>query len=307
MIAVRDLGKRFGSTVAVDGLSFDVLPGRVTGFLGPNGSGKSTTMRMILGLDRPTAGSVTVHGRPYRDAPAPMREVGALLDARAVQGGRTARAHLRWLATAGGVPRSRVDEVLELVGLADVAGRRIGGFSLGMSQRLGIAAALLGDPRTLLFDEPINGLDPEGIRWIRVLLRDLAAGGRTVLVSSHVLTEMEETADHVVVIGRGRLVADTGMAELTARAGGHVIVRSPDAAALAELLRGAGADVEPAGDGALTVTHMPAPRIGDLAADRGVRLHELAPQRASLEQAFMELTRDSVEYAATGGTDAGDR
>jgi ABC-2 type transport system ATP-binding protein len=299
VIQARGLTKRYGSTVAVDRLTFDVEPGVVTGFLGPNGAGKSTTLRMILGLDHPTSGTVTVGGRAFRDLPAPMREVGALLDARAVHGARTARRHLRWLARAGALPRARVDEVLELVGLTDAADRRIGGFSLGMAQRLGIATALLGDPRVLLFDEPINGLDPEGIRWIRTLLQRLAAEGRTVVVSSHVMSEMEETAQHVLVIGRGRLVAATTIDELTRRGGiRRVRVVSPDAARLAPLVHRAGGDVTAHGDGLLVVEGLDAAAIGDLAAAEGLRLHELTPQRASLEEAFMELTRDSVEYRA---------
>jgi ABC-2 type transport system ATP-binding protein len=297
MIQARELTKRYGDTVAVDALSFDIRPGVVTGFLGPNGAGKSTTMRMILGLDHPSAGSVSVGGRRYRELAAPLREVGALLDAGAIHGKRSARNHLRWLADAGGLPRGRVDEVLELVGLADVAGRRVGGFSLGMSQRLGIAAALLGDPATLLFDEPMNGLDPEGICWIRTLLQRFAAEGRTVVVSSHLMHEMEETADHVLVIGRGRLIADTSISELTLRAAGnHVHVASPDAAALGELLERAGALVTEGDDGGLSVAGLPAPQIGDLAAEHGLRVHELTPRRASLEAAFMELTEDSVDY-----------
>ena len=298
MIEVRELSKHFGDTVAVDGLTFDIRPGVVTGFLGPNGAGKSTTMRMILGLDHPTAGSVQIDGRRFREAAAPMREVGALLDAGAVHGKRTARMHLRWLADAGGLPRGRVDEVLDQVGLSEVAHRRVGGFSLGMSQRLGIATALLGDPKTLLFDEPMNGLDPEGIRWIRTLLQQFAAEGRTVIVSSHLMHEMEETADHVLVIGRGRLIADTTIAEFTQRAAGnHVHVVSPDAAALCELLERAGARVSAAnGDDALAVNGLIAARIGDLAAEHGLRVHELTPRRASLEAAFMELTHESVEY-----------
>ena len=302
MIEARDLHKRYGDAVAVEGLTFDIAPGVVTGFLGPNGAGKSTTLRMILGLDHPTRGTVTVGGRAYRELPAPMHEVGALLDAKAVHGKRTARQHLRWLADAGGLPRGRVDEVLAEVGLTEVAGRRIGGFSLGMSQRLGIAAALLGDPATLLFDEPVNGLDPEGIRWIRTLVRRLAAEGRTIVVSSHLMNEMEETADHVLVIGRGRLIADTSMTDFRQRsAGSHVRVVSPDAARLQELLTRAGASVA-ASDGpdasALTVVGIDAARIGDLAAEHGLRVHELTPHSASLEEAFMELTHDSVDYRA---------
>jgi ABC-2 type transport system ATP-binding protein len=307
MIEARDLHKRYGSAVAVEGLTFDITPGLVTGFLGPNGAGKSTTLRMILGLDRPTQGTVTVAGRAYRDLPAPMHEVGALLDAKAVHGKRTARQHLRWLAQAGGLPRDRVAQVLAEVGLSEVADRRIGGFSLGMAQRLGIAAALLGDPRTLLFDEPVNGLDPEGIRWIRTLMRRLAGEGRTVVVSSHLMHEMEETADHVLVIGRGRLIADTSMAEFRRRsASSHVHVVSPDAARLHELLeRAGGAVIAVTGDSAantpaLTVSGLEAARIGDLAAEHGLRVHELTPRSASLETAFMELTHDSVDYRPAG-------
>ena len=299
MIAARNLHKRYGATVAVEGLSFDINPGLVTGFLGPNGAGKSTTLRMILGLDRPTEGTVTVAGRAYRDLPAPMHEVGALLDAKAVHGKRSARQHLRWLAQAGGLPRERVEQVLAEVGLTEVAGRRVGGFSLGMSQRLGIAAALLGDPATLLFDEPVNGLDPEGIRWIRTLMRRLAAEGRTVVVSSHLMNEMEETADHVLVIGRGRLIADTSMEEFRQRsAGGHVRVVSPDGDRLAVLLERAGARVTVAAGeaAALIVVGLEAARIGDLALEHGLRMHELTPRSASLEEAFMELTHDSVDY-----------
>jgi ABC-2 type transport system ATP-binding protein len=297
MIEARGLTKRYGDTVAVDGLTFDIRPGVVTGFLGPNGAGKSTTMRMILGLDQPSAGSVSVGGRPYRDLHAPLREVGALLDAGAVHGKRSARNHLRWLADAGGLPRRRVEQVLDEVGLTEVAGQRIGSFSLGMSQRLGIATALLGDPATLLFDEPMNGLDPEGIRWIRTLLQRFAAEGRTVVVSSHLMHEMEETADHVLVIGRGRLIADTPISDFTLRAAGnHVLVASPDAAALAALLERAGGHVTENGHGALTVAGLLAPGIGDLAAEHGLRVHELTPRRASLEAAFMELTEDSVDY-----------
>ncbi len=296
-IEARGLTKHYGDAVAVDGLTFDIRPGVVTGFLGPNGSGKSTTMRMIVGLDHPTAGSVLLGGRHYRELEQPMREVGALLDARATQGKRTARQHLRWLAEAGGLPRGRVGEVLEQVGLTEVAGRRVGGFSLGMSQRLGIATALLGDPATLLLDEPMNGLDPEGIRWIRTLLQGFAAEGRTVVVSSHLMHEMEETADHVLVIGRGQLIADTSIADFTqAATGSHVHVRSPDAGRLRALLERAGAAVLPGADGALVVTGLLAPAVGDLAAQHGLRVHELTPRRASLEAAFMELTRDSVDY-----------
>jgi ABC-2 type transport system ATP-binding protein len=297
VIEARDLTKRYGATLAVDGLTFDIRPGIVTGFLGPNGSGKSTTMRMILGLDHPTAGSVRIAGRRYRELDEPMRELGALLDAKAVHGKRTAYKHLRWLADAGGFPRTRVDEVLEQTGLTGVASRRVGAFSLGMSQRLGIAAALLGDPRALLLDEPMNGLDPDGIRWIRTLLRRFAAEGRTVVISSHLMHEMEATADHVLVFGRGRLIADTSVAELRQSAtGSHVHVVSPDAGRLGELLARAGGTVSPGSDGALVVAGLTAARVGDLAAEHALRVHELTPRRASLEEAFMELTQDSVEY-----------
>ncbi|MCP9487956.1 MAG: ATP-binding cassette domain-containing protein [Gaiellaceae bacterium MAG52_C11] len=300
MIEVRELSKRFGDALAVDRLSFDVRPGVVTGFLGPNGAGKSTTMRLILGLDEPTSGSVTVARRSYRDLPAPMQEVGALLDAKAIHGKRSAHQHLRWLAQAGGFPRQRVDEVLELVGLAAVAGRRVGGFSLGMQQRLGMAAALLGNPQTLLFDEPVNGLDPEGVLWVRNLFKGLAHEGRTILVSSHLMSEMEETAEHVLVIGRGRLLADLSIGEFTQRSSGsHVCVVSPEATRLTSLLlEQVGSAVTSNGDGGLSVAGIDTARIGDIAAEHGIRLHELTPQRASLEDAFMELTRESVEYRA---------
>ncbi len=293
VISAHRLTKRYGETIAVAGLDFEVRSGFVTGLLGPNGAGKSTTLRLILGLDRATSGSVVIDGRAYRDLPAPMRKVGALLDAKAVHGKRSARAHLRWLAEAGGIPRTRVDEVLAEVGLAGVAGRRISGFSLGMAQRLGIAAALLGDPEVLLFDEPINGLDPEGIRWIRNLMRRLAHEGRTVVVSSHVMSELEATADRVLVMGRGRLIEDASVDELTRR-NGFVRVVSPDEG-LREVLVGAGAVVAEEAGG-LAVHGLDAARIGDLAAEHGLRVHELTPRRGTLEAAFMELTRDSVEY-----------
>lgn len=297
-IELHDVTKRYGDTLAVDHLSFTVRPGIVTGFLGPNGAGKTTTMRMMLGLDAPSSGVVTVNGQTYRRIPAPMHEVGALLDAKAAHGGHTAHQHLRWLAAAGGIPQVRAAEVLDLVGLSEVAGKRVGGFSLGMYQRLGIAAALLGDPRILLFDEPVNGLDPEGIRWIRSLLQRLAAEGRTIFLSSHLMSEMEETADHVIVIGRGRLIADANVAELTRRsASSHVRVVSPQATALAALLERAGATVTN-GDGALTITGMEARQIGSLAAEHRIELQELSTQRASLEAAFMELTRGSLDYQA---------
>ena len=296
IIEVRELSKRYATTTAVADLSFTVRPGQVTGFLGPNGAGKSTTMRMILGLDRPTSGTATVAGRPFADAVQPLRQVGALLDAAAVHGGRTAYRHLLALARSNGIGGRRAEEVLGTVGLADVAGQRVKGFSLGMRQRLGIAAALLGDPPVLMLDEPVNGLDPEGIRWIRSFLRTLAAAGRTVFVSSHLMSEMQDTADHLIVVGRGRLVADTTMADLI-RASGHnrVRVRTPHRATLIRLLRETGAVVEESDD-ALTVTGLDCDGVGDLAADAGVRLHELSPQRASLEAAFMELTRDVVRY-----------
>ena len=302
MIEVNDITKRYGDTVAVDHLSFTVKPGVVTGFLGPNGAGKTTTMRMILGLDSPTSGEVTVNGRPYRGIGAPMSQVGALLDAKAAHGGHTAYQHLRWLAQAGGIPSRRLGEVLELVGLTEVSGKRLGGFSLGMYQRLGIAAALLGDPQILLFDEPVNGLDPEGIRWIRSLLQELAAEGRTIFLSSHLMTEMEATADHIIVIGRGRLIADASIAEFTQRStSSHVRVVSPQAISLTPVLQRAGATIAN-DDGALIVTGMEAPMIGTLAAAHRIELHELTPRRASLESAFMELTQDSQEYQATTPT-----
>ncbi|GAA1655370.1 ABC transporter ATP-binding protein [Actinoplanes couchii] len=294
-IEVRGLTKRYATTIAVDDLSFTVRPGRVTGFLGPNGAGKSTTMRAVLGLDRPDAGSATVGGRPFTAHRQPLRLVGALLDAAAVHGGRTAYHHLLALALSNGIGRQRVGEVLDTVGLTDVARRRVKGFSLGMRQRLGIAAALLGDPPVLMLDEPVNGLDPEGIRWIRSLLRSLAAEGRTVFVSSHLMSEMQDTADHLIVVGQGRLVADTTMTDLV-RDQDRVLVRTPAVTALVALLRTAGASVDPLGDGALAVTGLGCDRIGDLAADAGLRLHELSPQRASLETAFMDLTRDAVSY-----------
>ncbi|WP_026414513.1 ATP-binding cassette domain-containing protein [Actinomadura oligospora] len=300
MIKVDRLTKRYGDKVAVDGLTFTVKPGVVTGFLGPNGAGKTTTMRMILGIDTPTSGEATVAGGPYARLPRPMRTLGALLDARAVHPSRTARGHLLCLAASNGLRGSRVDEVLEQVGLQDVAGRRAGTFSLGMSQRLGIAAALLGDPGTLMFDEPVNGLDPEGIRWIRRLMRRLAAEGRTVLVSSHLMSEMALTADHLIVIGRGRLVADIGLdAFVEAASERSVLVRTPSPVRFADTLRTGGADVRPDEDGALVVSGMNGLEIGRLAAASGVPLAELTPRRTSLEEAFMRLTHDAVEYDVT--------
>jgi ABC-2 type transport system ATP-binding protein len=306
MIEAVGLTKRFGDRLAVDRLSFTVQPGQVTGFLGPNGAGKSTTMRMILGLDRPTAGEVTIDGRPFAELKNPMREVGALLDAKAIHGGRSAYNHLWCLAQTNNLPRRRVGEVLELVGLTEVARKRANGFSLGMGQRLGIATALLGDPKVLMFDEPVNGLDPEGILWIRNLMRNLAAQGRTVFVSSHLMSEMENTADHLLVIGRGRLIADCSVQEFIDRNSELAVrVRTPQAGRLAELATGLGATTVPDGDGALLVTGLAVERIGDLAFDNGIRLHELAPLQASLEKVFMEMTKDSVEYhAAVPGTGA---
>ena len=296
MIEARELTKRYGATVAVDGLSFDVKPGRVTGFLGPNGAGKTTTMRLVLGLDRPSAGSVTVAGKRYGDYRFPLYEVGALLDAKAVHGGRRAREHLLCLAQSNRIPRRRVDEVLELVGLTDVARRRVGTFSLGMSQRLGIAAALLGDPEVLMFDEPVNGLDPEGIVWIRNLFRSLADEGRTVFVSSHLMTEMALTADHLIVIGRGKLIADESITDLLSRGSGRVRVASPELTRLSALLAEHGGRVEAEADGLIVVRDLAAPAIGELAARHGIVLHELTPEHASLEETFFELTDDSVEF-----------
>lgn len=299
MIEVHELTKRYGSTTAVDGLSFTVRPGHVTGFLGPNGAGKSTTMRLILGLDSPTAGTATIGGRPFRARRRGLRDAGALLDATAVPGGRSAAAHLLALARSNGLPAIRAAEVLEEVGLASVARKRVGGFSLGMKQRLGIAAALLGDPAVLIFDEPANGLDPEGIRWVRDLFRRLATEGRTVLVSSHLMSEMEHTADHLIVIGQGRLITDTPVAAFIEQGTRtHVTVRTPSAPALATALTAAGACVTPGPDGLLDVANLTAAEIGELARVHGIALHELAPQRASLEDAFMELTADSVDYLA---------
>ncbi|KJS55038.1 hypothetical protein VM98_15555 [Streptomyces rubellomurinus subsp. indigoferus] len=307
MIEIQGLTKEYDGVRVVDDLSFEVRPGVVTGFLGPNGAGKSTTLRMVLGLDRPTAGRALIDGRPYRELTAPLRRVGALLDAHALHGGRTARGHLRWLAASNGLPDRRVDEVLAQVGLADAAGRRIRGFSLGMRQRLGVAAALLGDPPALLLDEPVNGLDPEGIRWIRTLLRDLAAEGRAVLLSSHLMAEMSLTADHLVVIGRGRLLADAATTDFIDRHGRpRIRVRAVDPTKLAALLGGGalpepGADAvtaEPAEDGAWEVTGAAPERIAALAAAHGVVLYEIAVHQDSLEEAFMRMTADSVDYRA---------
>jgi ABC-2 type transport system ATP-binding protein len=299
MIEARALTKRYGDKVAVDDLSFRVRPGVVTGFLGPNGAGKSTTMRMILGLDAPTSGSVTVNGKPYREHTAPLREVGALLEARSVHPGRRAYHHLLALAQTSGIGRSRVDEVIDAVGLREVARRRAGGFSLGMGQRLGIAVALLGDPHTVILDEPINGLDTEGIRWIRSLLRGLAAQGKTVFVSSHLMNEMALTAQHLIVIGRGRLIADTGVKEFIAGAQGDTVrVRSTDPDALAALLRPRAAEVSRDRDGALTVSGLSTDQVGRAAGAAGITLLELTERRASLEEAFIDMTRDAVEFRA---------
>lgn len=299
MISLRGLSKRYGDRTAVDDLSLELRPGTVTGFLGPNGAGKSTTMRMILGLDRPTAGVALVGGLPYHEIRDPLRTVGALLDARAVHPGRSGRAHLLALARSNGIARSRVEEVLETVGMAGAAGRRAGALSLGMSQRLGIAAALLGDPEVLMFDEPVNGLDPDGVRWVRHLMRSLADEGRTVFVSSHLMSEMQLTADHLVVIGRGRLIMDAPLAEVIARSSlTAVVVRSPHAGDLSVRLSAAGITVERRGENELVATGTGLEQVGDLAHEAGIRLHELSAREASLEQAYEELTAGSVEYGA---------
>jgi ABC-2 type transport system ATP-binding protein len=297
MIEAKDLTKRYGGTVAVDDLSFTVRPGVVTGFLGPNGSGKSTTMRLIMGLDAANAGDVTVNGRHYRDLPWPLYEVGAHLEAKAIHPGRSARGHLRMLAETNHIPLRRVDEVLETVGLSSVARQRAGKFSLGMGQRLGIAAALLGDPGVLLLDEPVNGLDPDGIRWVRNLLKGLAREGRTIFVSSHLMSEMALTADEVVIIGKGRLIAELPIAELLAHSGRRLVrVRSPQLDALRAALEARGAATALEDDGSLSVRGLEPSAIGDIAAAVPAVLHELATQSASLEEAFMELTEDSIEY-----------
>jgi ABC-2 type transport system ATP-binding protein len=300
-IEVRALTKRYGTAVAVDDLTFSVAPGRVTGFVGPNGAGKSTTMRLILGLAGPDAGTALVGGEEYVEKRFPLREVGALLDASATHPARRARDHLLWLAQSNGLPRSRIDEVLALVGLFAVADRRTGEFSLGMAQRLGIAAALLGDPPVLMLDEPVNGLDPEGIVWIRTFLRSLAAEGRTVLVSSHLMSELQGTADHLVVIGRGRLIADASVDDLLSSSSSATVdVRSPDLTELMTMLANAGARVVSTGRDAATVTGLSAERIADLARGQAIRLYELTPRRATLEDVYLELTRDAVEHAAGG-------
>ncbi|GAA2171673.1 MULTISPECIES: ATP-binding cassette domain-containing protein [Glycomyces] len=305
MIEVHDLTKRYGDKTAVDGLAFTVKPGIVTGFLGPNGSGKSTTMRMILGLDRPTSGTATVNGRPYAEHPDPMFQAGALLDAKAVHTGRTAYHHLLALAATTGIPKSRVDEVIDIVGLHEVARKRVGGFSLGMGQRLGIASALLGDPEVVILDEPTNGLDPEGVLWIRNLMRDLAAQGRTVFVSSHLMSEMALTAEHLIVIGKGRLIADVSVSGFIESASNESVrVRSPHANALHDLISGPGTTVLSIDRGLFEVTGLSAEEIGDRAAGAGIPVHELTVIRPSLEEAFMELTKDAVEYqsATIGAT-----
>jgi ABC-2 type transport system ATP-binding protein len=299
MIEAHGLTKRYGKTTAVDDLSFEVHPGHVTGFLGPNGAGKSTTLRMILGLDDPSAGSVSVLGRPYGQHRRPLFEVGALLDAKAIHGGRSAYNHLLCLAQSNGIGKRRVNEVLELVGLTSVANKRAGGFSLGMGQRLGIAAAVLGDPAVLLFDEPVNGLDPEGIVWIRNLMRSFASEGRTVFVSSHLMSEMAITADYLIVIGRGRLIADTSVADfINSSAQNYVRVRTPEASVLIAAVRARGGEATVDTDGAVRVTGLGCPEVGELSAAAGVVLHELVAQAPSLEEAFMELTHESVDYHA---------
>jgi ABC-2 type transport system ATP-binding protein len=301
VIEARGLTKDYGDKRAVDALSFSVRPGIVTGFLGPNGSGKSTTMRLILGLDKPTAGDVTVNGKHYRDHRAPLHEVGALLEARSVHTGRSAYNHLLALAQTHGIPRSRVDELIDLVGLHDVAKKRAGQFSLGMGQRLGIATAMLGDPSTVILDEPVNGLDPEGIHWMRNLLKGLAAEGRTVFVSSHLMSEMALTADHLIVIGRGRKIADLSTQEFVNQASGNVVrVRSPQADELRPLLAGPLVTVDALEPSVLEVHGLTAAQIGDVAMANRIAVHELTPQQASLEEAFMELTRADVEFRAAG-------
>jgi ABC-2 type transport system ATP-binding protein len=300
MIKVEHVTKRYEGMTAVDDLDFEVLPGVVTGFLGPNGSGKSTTMRIILGLDHPTKGQATVKGKRYQELRDPLHEVGALLDAKAIHPGRTARNHLRALAASNRIPYKRVDEVLEFAGISSVAHKRVGNFSLGMSQRLGIAAALLGDPEVLLFDEPVNGLDPEGIRWIREFFRSLANEGRTVFVSSHLMSEMAVSADQIIVIGRGKFITQGSIDSLTATAKGTVFVRGANHQQLLSALRAKNATVTELNDEALSVSDLSAEEVGQIAFDAGVALFELTPQRASLEDVFMDLTADSVEYGSSG-------
>ena len=301
MIEATGLSKHYGSKTAVDNISFTVRPGQVTGFLGPNGAGKSTTMRMIVGLDRPSSGQVTVNGKRYAEHRAPLREVGVLLDAKAVHTGRSALNHLLAVGATHGIGRKRVDEVIALTGLQSVANKRVGGFSLGMGQRLGLAAALLGDPATLVLDEPVNGLDPEGVMWVRQLTRHLAAEGRTVLLSSHLMSEMAQTADHIIVLGRGRVIADAPVADIVATSTGTAVtVRTPDAARLTELLSGIDGTVTSTAPDLLIVNGLTAPRIGELAAAERIVLHELTPTVGSLEDAYMQLTADDVEYHAGG-------
>lgn len=304
MITARNLSKHYGTTKALDGVSFDIAPGRVTGFLGPNGAGKSTAMRLMMGLDHPTAGEVTIAGRPFAQHRAPLCVAGALLDAKGVHPGRTARSHLRALAATHGLGGRRVDQVLELTGLTSVASRRVGGFSLGMGQRLGIAAALLGDPQVLILDEPVNGLDPDGVLWVRHLVRSQAAEGRTVLLSSHLMSEMAQTADHVIVLGRGRVIADAPIADLLGSNAPRVRVASPEASRLVQLLRTSAPqaaelviDVEPSGT--LLVCGLPAAQIGRLCVQHGIELHQLSSIAVSLEDAYLALTRDELEYRAT--------
>ncbi|MDX6510535.1 MAG: type transport system ATP-binding protein [Gaiellaceae bacterium] len=300
MIEARDLTKDYGKKRAVDALTFTVQPGIVTGFLGPNGSGKSTTMRLILELDRPTRGTAQVNGKRYRDHAAPLHEVGALLEARSVHTGRSAYNHLLALAHTHGIPRRRVEELIDLVGLREVARKRAGSFSLGMGQRLGIASALLGDPATLILDEPINGLDPEGIHWMRNLLKALAAQGRTVFVSSHLMSEMSLTAEHLIIIGRGKLIADLSVADFVRQASGKAVrVRSPNATALRDLVAAPDVTVASSEPGMLEIVGLTSAEVGEKAAAHGIVLHELVPQQASLEDAFMELTREDVEYRSS--------
>ena len=300
MIEARGLTKRYGQKTAVAGIDFTVQPGKVTGFLGPNGAGKSTTMRMIMGLDRPTSGTVTVNGRPYAQLRSPLTEVGALLEAKAVHSGRSATNHLRALGATHGIGRKRVDEVIEMTGLGQVARKRVGGFSLGMGQRLGIAAAMLGDPRTLILDEPVNGLDPEGVLWVRNLVKHLASEGRTVFLSSHLMSEMALTADHILVIGRGRIIADAPVDDIVSAASGRSVrVRSPHATRLVELLAAPDITVTSVEAGLLEITGATAQEVGELAAANSLVLHELTPVQASLESAYMSLTADAVEYHST--------